>query len=148
MRPAVRVERWRAIARIVLEEADGDLGARLRALPLPKARALLKRFPSIADPGADRILLFSGMDVRPALDSNGLRIMLRLGAATSGSSYAVAYRNAVQALARQDGAGRAWLMDAYLVLQAHGRALCKRAGPDCLPCPLDAICAHVTITDY
>ena len=33
----------------------------LRALPLAKARALLKLYPTIADPGADKILLFAGI---------------------------------------------------------------------------------------
>ncbi|MFX8879625.1 hypothetical protein ABTM72_20090, partial [Acinetobacter baumannii] len=76
MRPDVRVERWRSIARITLE-AGGDLRAALAALPLVKARALLKRFPTIADPGADKVLLFSGVAPRPCLESNGLRVFCR-----------------------------------------------------------------------
>jgi endonuclease-3 len=143
MKPETRVDRWRDIARLVLEAADGDLAAALASRPVAKARTLLKRFPSIADPGADKILLFTGADIRPALDSNGLRVMIRLGAAEAGPSYAASYRNAIRALATKGKMTRAWLTDAYLALQAHGRALCKRAGPDCLPCPLDAACAHV-----
>jgi endonuclease-3 len=95
MRPATRVERWRRIAEIVLSECSGNLDSRLRALPIAKARALLKRFPSIGDPGADRILLFCGLDARPALDSNGLRVLVRLGLVTAGASYAATYRVAM-----------------------------------------------------
>jgi endonuclease-3 len=148
MKPEMRIERWRETARLVLNAASGDLAAHLRALPVTKARALLKLFPVIGDPGADKILLFSNLDVRPALDSNGLRVMLRLGAAAVGSSYGASYRNAVTALAKVEDADRAWFMDAYAVLQAHGRTLCKRTAADCLPCPLDPICAHVVTSDY
>jgi endonuclease-3 len=102
----------------------------------------------IADPGADKVLLFSGIDVRPALESNGLRVMLRLGLAAEGASYASSYRNAVTVLKDSSPHTRDWLVRAYLVLQAHGRTLCKRAGPDCLACPLDARCAHLAAKDY
>ena len=44
-----------------------------------KARRALKRFPGIADPGADKLLLFAGVTPYLALDSNGLRVLLRLG---------------------------------------------------------------------
>ena len=59
MRPEERVERWRAIAEITLDEADGDLLAALRRLPIARAKRLLARYPSIGAPGVDRILLFS-----------------------------------------------------------------------------------------
>ncbi|HTT82334.1 MAG TPA: hypothetical protein VMF67_02525 [Rhizomicrobium sp.] len=84
MRPQARVERWRRIAEIILTECGGDLDARLRSLPVAGARKLLKRFPAIGDPGADRVLLFCGLDVRPALDCNGLRVLVRLGLAAAG----------------------------------------------------------------
>ena len=63
MRPDQRVERWRTIAEITLRDASGDLRATLKSLPVAKARLLLKKFPVIGDPGADKILLFSGIDV-------------------------------------------------------------------------------------
>ncbi len=148
MRPETRVERWRDIAHIVREDAGGDLHKTLAALPVNKARALLKRFPVIADPGADKITLFSGLDVRPALDSNGLRVMLRLGFAAMAKSYGASYRNAVDVLVADGEPTRAWVVRAYLVLQAHGRTLCKRAGPDCTPCPLDSSCAHITVEGF
>jgi endonuclease-3 len=148
MRPETRVERWHAISRIVIEDAGGDLAKTLKALPLPKARTLLKRFPVIGDPGADKILLFSGLDVRPALDSNGLRVMLRLEFAEMGKSYGASYRNAVGALAADGEVTLQWLTRAYLVLQAHGRALCKRASPNCAACLLDARCAHFMVEGY
>jgi len=145
MRPADRVERWREIARIVLAEAGGDLSGRLRDLPVAKARSLLKRFPSIGDPGADRILLFSGLDVRPSVESNGLRVLVRLGFVEERDNYGAMYREAVAALADAGAGERAWLMDAWRVLREHGKRLCRRSAPDCLACAVDDVCGHVVM---
>jgi endonuclease-3 len=142
MHPQKRAERLIAIGRLAIKECDGDICGKLRTLPLPKARALLKKFPSVGDPGADRILLFAGIAPLPCVDSNGLRALVRLGVCAEGKSYAQAYRNAVDALASAGADNAAWLKRAYGVLREHGKALCKRAAPLCEPCPLDAICAH------
>jgi endonuclease-3 len=79
MRPETRVQRWRDIAALVQTRAGGDLSGALANLNPAKARALLKAFPTIGDPGADRILLFAGRAARPCLESNGVRALARLG---------------------------------------------------------------------
>jgi endonuclease-3 len=142
MRPEVRMERWREIARITLAEAGGDLMGALRSLPVAKARALLKRFPVIGDPGADKILLFTGLDARPSIESNGLRVLVRLGLVAQASSYGATYKAAVGLLARAGDGDRDWLIGAYAVLRQHGKTLCRRSAPSCLACPADSICAH------
>jgi endonuclease-3 len=142
MHPAARVERWRRIADIVLTECGGDLDAHLRTLPVARARKLLKQFPAIGDPGADKILLFCGLDLRPALDSNGLRVLARLGVIEATASYAASYKAAVARLADAFAGDRDQLVSAYMLLREHGRALCKRSAPLCPACPLDAACAH------
>ena len=142
MRPDTRVQRWRDIAQIVLTRAGGDLEGALRALPLAKARALLKAFPGIGDPGADKILLFTGVATRPSLESNGVRALARLGLFIDQRDYGASYRAAMDALNRYGEPDRDWLITAYLVLREHGRTLCKRSAPLCLTCPLDADCAH------
>lgn len=138
MNPVVRVKRWRAIGAL----AGPDLAATLRSLPVAKARGLLKTFPVIGDPGADKILLFSSIAPRPSLDSNGLRALVRLGYVADDANYGRAYKAGVALLAAQNGDAE-WLKSAYLVLRDHGRALCKRAAPLCAACPLDAFCAHI-----
>jgi endonuclease-3 len=143
MRPDERAERLRLVGRLVLE-AGGDLAQALRLSSPAKARTLLKRFPGIGDPGADRILLFCGLDVRPALESNGVRALVRLGHAAEGASYAQAYRSAISALRDLGPPDRDRLVEAFQVLRAHGQALCKRGAPLCLPCPLDPVCAHAS----
>ncbi len=145
MNPETRIERWKAIAKIVATEAEGDLRAALKARPTAKARALLKKFPAIGDPGTDKVLLFSGLDVRPALESNGVRTMLRLGLCAEGRSYGATYKAAVAALGAGGVPTKTWLVTAYSILRAHGQALCKRAAPLCVSCPLDSLCGHVRI---
>jgi endonuclease III len=142
MNPQTRAERLREIGALAIAQCDGNLAARLRALPLAKARALLKMFPAIGDPGADKILLFSGITVRPALDSNGLRAMVRMGFCVEEKSYGQTYKAAIAVLTRDGRPGARWLKRAYVVLREHGKTLCKRTAPICEPCPLDRACAH------
>lgn len=148
MRPKERVERWRICAAIVAEHCGGDLGATLRALPLTKARALLKRFPVIGDPGADKILLFSGIDPRPSVDINGLRSLVRLGFISQQRSYAASYRAGAALLGTEGKQDREWLCAAYLALRAHGKSLCRRNQPLCHECPLDDLCAHTAADQF
>jgi endonuclease-3 len=145
MNPPERARRLRAIAERIVETCDGDLAAELKALPTPKARALLKSFPAIADPGADKILLFGGYDLRPALDSNGLRVLVRLGFCTERASYTTTYREGVEAVRAQGVMDRDWLIAAWVALREHGKALCKRAEPICMACPVEAGCPKVVV---
>ena len=145
MRPETRIDRWRTIARIVLTQADGDLGAALRALPPAKARALLKTFPVIADPGADKILLFAGIAPRPALESNGLRALARLGFFQEQASYDRSYKAAIAVLVEGGRPDGAWLTEAHQLLRELGKTTCRRGEPICAACPVDAICAHTAV---
>jgi endonuclease-3 len=140
MRPEERVERWRAIAEITLEEADGDLLGTVRGLPLPRAKRLLGRFPMIGAPGVDRILLFSGLAVVPSIDSNGLRVLERYGVVALGMAYAKAYRDACAALAAAFGERGEELRRAYLALRRHGKSICRNARPECPRCPVAKTC--------
>ncbi len=145
MHPPTRVQRWRDIAHITLVRAQGDLGRAIGALPIAKARGLLKTYPTIGDPGADRILLFSGVAPLPSLDSNGVRALARLGVLVEQRDYAASYRAATQALVRLGQSDRDWLVTAYVTLRDLGKTLCKRAAPNCLACPLDPVCAHAVV---
>ena len=145
MRPDVRIERWRTIAAIVAEDCGGDLRGALAGLPLAKARKLLQRFPMIGGPGADKVLLFSGLHALPTVESNAVRVLARLGLLQEQPSYAANYKAAVDLLVRQSRPDGPWLMDAFQLLRAHGQALCRRGVPQCLACPLDVDCAHVPV---
>ena len=76
--PELFVEKLRKCAKIALEEFNGDLLLVLKR-PLPNAKKAFQKFPGIGEPGAERILLFTQTYPVLALESNGLRVLLRLG---------------------------------------------------------------------
>lgn len=136
MKPAHRAAKVLLSAEIALEFAEGDLAGALAKSDERARRRLLKRFPGIGDPGADKILLIGGYANTPALDSNGLRVLERLGAIPPSSSYAMSYREGVAYLREQKVDAR----EAFALLREHGRTLCKRTNPLCAECPLRKRC--------
>jgi endonuclease III len=122
-----------------LAAGRGGLRSVLR-LPLPEARRALAAFPMIGEPGADKILLFSGAARLLPLDSNGLRVVQRLGFAPEARDYRSAYRKAQDALAPHLPRTRAALTEAHQLLRQHGQELCRRSAPRCLQCPLRQGC--------
>jgi endonuclease III len=140
MRPEERVERWRAIAEITLGEADGDLLGALRALPPARAKRLLRRYPAIGEPGAERILLFANVAPVASVESNGLRVLERYGVVVAGQPYARAYRDACTVLRDAFGDDGDALRRAFLALRRHGKTLCRRTVPDCPRCPVRTAC--------
>ncbi|MBI3447472.1 MAG: hypothetical protein HY049_00925 [Acidobacteria bacterium] len=143
MRPEDRVERLREAARIATDAfPDGDVKAALALAPA-KAKRLFKRFPGFGDPGAERILLFNGAAPFLALESNGLRVLLRLGLGEESKSYPRSYRSAQEAAMKEEpGAGCDLLIRAHGALRAHGREICRAASPICEACPLAPRCRH------
>lgn len=129
----------RESAELVGEECDGDLDRALAAAG-PKAAKLLAKFPMIGAPGAEKILLFTGRAKVLALESNGLRALLRLGYGQEGRSYASSYRSVRKATATQVVDDVAWLQRAHLLLRRHGQELCRRTTPHCTACPLATDC--------
>ena len=94
--------RLKEIAQIVLNDFDGDLNQALK-LSLPKALKALQKFPSIGAPGAEKILLFTKTYPVLALESNGLRVLLRLGFGEERKNYSASYASVQEALKDQIG---------------------------------------------
>jgi len=140
MRPAGRAAKVVRCAEIAMALAGGDLPSALRKLDGPGARRLLRRFPGIGEPGADKILLLAGLSDEPAVDSNGLRVLTRLGAVEEADAYAATYRRAARFLAGVTAASGARRARYFGLLRTHGRTLCKRAAPRCQECPLEQLC--------
>ena len=65
------------------------------------------QFPSIGEPGAEKILLFARVYPVLGLDSNGVRVLTRLGLVVEAKSYAATYRG-VQRLAAEFASTMAW----------------------------------------
>jgi endonuclease-3 len=140
MRPEVRVERWHQIAELVVKEFTGDLDVILKQ-PFAKAKKALKLFPNIGDPGAEKILLFCGVYPGLALESNGLRVLNRVGFGREVKSYSATYRSTLDALEDQLPRDSVFLTIAYLLLRQHGQELCRRNAPICRACPATDLCS-------
>jgi endonuclease III len=110
--------------------------------PIEDARRVLQKFPGIGVPTADKILLFAGRHACLAPESNGLRVLARLGFFDEKLAYARMYRASLLA-AKELAEKIATLQEAHLLLHQHGQTLCKRASPQCGQCPLAGVCAHV-----
>lgn len=130
----------RACARIAVEELGGDVGAAI-AGPLDAAKRALRLFPGIGEPGAEKILLFSGRHAILAPESNGLRVLARLGLVREEKSYAKMY-SASRVAVKDLPANVRTLQEAHRLLQLHGQVLCKRNEPLCAECPLAGGCPH------
>jgi endonuclease-3 len=141
MRPSTRVFRWREIARITLDQHGGNLNSILDK-PYVEAKQALKQFPTIGDPGAEKILLLCGMGGGLALDSNGLRVLTRLGWGRAQKSYGATYRSVLDDVKAELPTEVEPLKEAYLLLRAHGKILCKEHEPLCYQCPVAQECQY------
>jgi endonuclease-3 len=145
MAPDLRARRLKEIAARVQEEFGGDLTGAL-AGPLPQARKTLKTFPSIADPGADRILLFGGVAPIAAVPSNCPHVIVRIQRGPEREAYGVTYRLAQKAIADEVAEDVPARIRAYLLLKRHGQEVCKRSRPRCEACPVQSGCAYYRVS--
>jgi len=141
MNPEQRVSRLREIALIAMNEFGGDLRPALK-LPLPKAKLALRKFPSIGEPSAEKILLFTRSYLVLGLDSNGLRVLLRLGFGKEKKNYTATYRAVQEAIKHQVKEDYDWLISTHILLRQHGKELCKTSAPLCEKCPVRKGCAY------
>lgn len=141
MVPELRAMRLKEIAARVKDEFGGDLRAGLVG-PIADVRKKLKKFPNIADPGADRILLFAEIAPLAAVPSNCPHVLVRIRSGQERENYGVTYREAQAALAAEVPEKFAARQRAFLLLKRHGQELCKRTKPKCEQCPVSADCAY------
>jgi endonuclease III len=147
MHPKARVEKVRRAAHVALDIGVEKLRQIVRTTPV-EARKLLKRFPGIGDPGADKILLRAGSAPSFAPDSNALRVALRLGYGEEDRDYGRSYRATAAAVADELPADCDVLLEANALLRRHGQTICRRSAPRCDACPVTGDCryyaAHAT----
>jgi endonuclease-3 len=159
---------WAAMREIGTEPADllaadpkkvaaalkaGGMVPELRALRLKEiaqraergfvvTRAELKKYSNIADPGADRILLFSGKAAIAAVPSNCPHVAVRLMHGKERENYGVTYRQAQGLIERDVAETRDARERAFLLLKRHGQTFCKTK-PKCGECPVKDVCRYV-----
>jgi endonuclease-3 len=140
MVPELRSVRLKEIAARVQDQFGGDLRSGLVG-PLKDVRKSLKRFPGVADPGVDRVLLFGGIAPVAAVPSNCPQVLVRIQRGQEPENYGITYKEARQAILAEvpeifDARTRA-----YLLLKRHGQDVCKRAKPLCNQCVVNTACA-------
>ena len=141
MVPDLRARRLKQIAARVEEEFGGDLRRALFGSE-QAIRKALKKFPNIADPGADRILLFAGIEPIAAVPSNCPHVLVRIQFGLERANYGLTYKEAQAAISGEIPANLDARMRAYLLLKRHGQELCKRTKPKCDQCPVSSLCAY------
>ena len=140
MVPELRALRLKEVAARVENEFRGDLRRGLLASPA-RARQTLKKFPGIADPGADRILLFGGVTPVAAVPSNCTQVLVRVRRGRERENYGVTYREAQQIIEGEVPENFEARTRAYLLIKRHGQEICKRTNPKCDQCPICTDCA-------
>ena len=133
------VEKLRMSAEIARDSFDDNLSLILDE-PLAAAKRDLRKFPAIGEPAAEKILLFNQRHPILALESNGLRVLVRLGYTPEHRNYATMYKGAQRALRSQLPSSCEALIRAHQLLRQHGQELCKRTSPLCSSCPLRTDC--------
>lgn len=142
MFPELRALRLKEMAMRVRDEFGGDLRAAL-AGPISAARKTLKRFHSIADPGADRILLFAGIAPIAAIPSNCVHVLSRILRGEEGKNYGAEYRTAQMAVSAEVPETMDARARAYLLFKQHGQETCKRTKPKCEECAINSDCTYL-----
>ncbi len=145
MFPEIAARRLKEIAAMVEGEFGGDLRAVLKR-PLAEAKKAFKKFPTIGNPIADKILLFTKTAPVAAVPSNCVHVPLRLGFGIAGKNYAQDYRSAQEAILKEIPDDIAAQIRAYLLIKEHGQTLCKTARPRCDECPVSSDCLYFRAT--
>jgi endonuclease III len=141
MVPELRAMRLQEIASRVENEFGGDLSSGLSGR-IEDVRKILKRFPGIADPGADRILLFGHLKAVAAVPSNCPQVLVRIQSGLERENYGVNYREAQALIEAEVPEQFDARIRAYLLLKQHGQTICKRSKPKCGECPISGSCAY------
>ena len=150
--PELRAERLKLIARITNESFGGNLKWAMEKLMkdektpvekrLKRVKGALKEFPVIGEPGADKILLFSGMAPVAAVPSACPGVPQRILFGEEDKVYGRGYRAAQEAIAAEVPETFDARQRAYMLLKRHGAEICKRTKPKCEICPISRMCVY------
>jgi endonuclease III len=132
-------------AELILGDFDGSLDD-VCSRPLAEAKRQLKRIRGIADPGAEKILLFTRKHAVMGLDSNALRVLTRLGYGVQAKTYSATYKSATQAASPELGSDIDRMIEANLLLRRHGQTICKTSSPKCGACVVRDRCPSAAVS--
>jgi endonuclease-3 len=140
-----RAQHMTLVAELVIEEFDDALDTVLIE-SLAAGRKALRRFYGIGEPGADKILLFTRSHAVLPLDSNGARVLVRVGYGSDNKNYSTMYRSVIAAAQPEISPTFDWLIEAHLVLRRHGQTICKTSSPRCEACVVRSECEFASRT--
>jgi endonuclease-3 len=139
--PELRARRMKEIAARVLDEFGGNLRAVMKRGPV-EAKKALKKFPTIGDSFAEKVLLYTKTAPVAAIPANCVHVLLRLGFGRESKNYAANYRTSQDAIAAEIPEKHDARLRAYLLIKQHGQTLCKMARPKCDECPVSSECRY------
>jgi endonuclease-3 len=139
--PELRARRMKEIPARVLDEFGGDLRAVMKRGPA-EARKALKKFPTIGESFAEKVLLYTNTAPVAAVPANCVHVLLRLGFGRESKNYAANYRASQDAIAAEVPEKHDARLRAYLLIKEHGQTLCKSARPKCDECPVSSDCKY------
>lgn len=131
-------KRLKSIAKILMDEYDGDL-SKILEKEVEEARKDLLDLPGVGPKTADCVLLFAGnRDVLP-VDTHVERTLKRLGFVDPESDSEGAKEQFEKFV--PEGKSR----EMHLLLIELGRNVCKARGPICNECPLKDLCPKIGV---
>lgn len=139
--PVASAKKLRLIAELGHYIFKDDVTSILK-LPPKDAKKGLMKFPSIGEPAAEKILLFCGAHPVLGMDSNALRVLLRLGYGEEKKSYSATYKSVQAAVASELPHSCEDLIPVLQLLRQHGKELCKTNNPHCDECPVRLRCDY------
>src|SRR5262249_48503949 len=142
--PAQFAEKLRQTSRIAMDQFGGDLHEVVRR-PVDEAKRALRKFPGIGEPGAEKILLFSGRHAFLAPESNALPVLGRLGFLPDDPNYSRSYAAARKMADVHIPARIEPRIEAHQLLRRHGQEICRRTRPLCPECPVNRLCPSAVL---
>lgn len=144
IKPELAAVRLKEIAARVLDDFSGDMRAVLKR-PLPEARKALKKFPTVGDSTAGKILLFNKVAPVAAIPSNSVHVAIRLfdgEPELDRRNWNAAYRFAQNAVREAFPTEINAQIRVYLLLKEHAHEICKLSHPLCDQCPVSDLCPY------
>jgi endonuclease III len=138
--PVISAKKLRLAAELGYYIFKNDVPAVLK-LPLKEATKALMKFPSIGEPAAEKILLFCRAHPVLGMDSNAMRVLLRIGYGEEKKSYRATYKTVQAEIAPELPRSCRELTPMLQLLRQHGKELCKTNHPQCEECPVRDECA-------
>ena len=86
--------------------------------------------------------MFCGAAQGVPVESNGLRVLTRVGYGRAQKNYGAMYRSVQEALKGDLPRNPEAVAQAHILLRQHGKEICRDKSPQCYACPVKELCEH------